>query len=188
GDVVTVTLNLGQSLYQNPIPGFNHDVNADGNVTPLDALLVLNVLAANRTSEVPVSSLTSPPPPFYDVNGDGRIQPLDALQVINEIGRRNRLRLSAGEGEVDPALLASSTTLYAASAIGLPETLQTEPASVPGAQTLFADAFDEVWTDFDEPAELLAEDHLSLRAADSEGEKPGNAVDEALLSMIDLIN
>src|SRR5690606_26571677 len=63
GDVVTVTLNLGQSLYQNPIPGFNHDVNADGNVTPLDALLVLNVLAANRTSEVLVSSLTAPPPP-----------------------------------------------------------------------------------------------------------------------------
>ncbi len=117
GNVTTVTLNLGQSLYQNPIPGFNHDVNADGNITPLDALLVLNVLAANRTAEVLVSSLTTPPPPFFDVNGDGRIQPLDALQVINEIGRRNRLRLSAGEGELDPALLASSSTLYAAASI-----------------------------------------------------------------------
>lgn len=188
GNVTTVTLNLGQSLYQNPIPGSNHDVNADGVVSPLDALLVLNVLAANRTAEVPVSSLTSPPPPYYDVNGDGRVQPLDALLVINEIARRNRLRLSSGEGELDAALLASSTTLYAASSIGLPETLPAEPASVAGPQTVFADAFDGAWIDFDEPAELLAEDHLSLQAADQDDDPAANAVDKALLSMIDLIN
>ncbi len=70
----------------------------------------------------------------------------------------------------------------------LPETLSIEPASVAGEQTLFADLFDNAWTEFDEPADLLAEDQLSLWAADRDGDKPANAVDEALLSMIGSIN
>ncbi len=53
------------------------DVNSDDSVSPIDALLVINVLNDNgkRTTEIKV-----------DTNGDGQITPLDALLVINGIG------------------------------------------------------------------------------------------------------
>ena len=53
------------------------DVNSDSNVSPADALLVINVLNDNGklTTEIKV-----------DTNGDGQITPLDALLVINGIG------------------------------------------------------------------------------------------------------
>ncbi len=53
------------------------DVNSDDRVTPIDALLVINILNDNGrlTTEIKV-----------DTNGDGQISPLDALLVINGIG------------------------------------------------------------------------------------------------------
>ena len=66
--------------------------------------------------------------------------------------------------------------------------MPAEAASEPGESTLFTQSFDDAWSEFEEPANLLAEDHLSLRTADSDGDNPANAVDEALLSMLDLIN
>ncbi len=53
------------------------DVNSDDSVSPIDALLVINILNdnGNLTTEIKV-----------DTNGDGQITPLDALLVINGIG------------------------------------------------------------------------------------------------------
>lgn len=59
------------------------DVNGDGFVSPLDALLVINFL--NRSEQ---SLLPSPKPRvehYYDVTNDGFATPLDALIVINEL-------------------------------------------------------------------------------------------------------
>ena len=60
------------------------DVNADGAISPLDALVVINYLngasgVAEGEDELPTSTMKP------DVNGDGHISPLDALMVINDL-------------------------------------------------------------------------------------------------------
>ena len=87
-----VEVQVVASRLQNP--NLNADVNNDGNVSPIDALLVINRLARAGVSSIDVEP-TDVGPPFYDVNGDRRITPSDALAVINELARR----ASSGEGE-----------------------------------------------------------------------------------------
>ena len=55
-----------------------HDVNADGFVSSIDALLILNYLNTGGDTSPEGSG-----PPYYDTNGDGFISPIDALLVIN---------------------------------------------------------------------------------------------------------
>ena len=73
------------------------DVNGDGAVSPIDALLVINRLHANGSMAVPDMMVeyenTSP---FVDVNADRFISPIDALNVINYLNRRGG---GSGEGE-----------------------------------------------------------------------------------------
>ena len=74
------------------------DVNNDGKVFPIDALLVINELNF-RIYQDPITkrflSRSDPNLPFLDVNGDGFCYPIDALLVINELNRRP----GGGEGE-----------------------------------------------------------------------------------------
>ncbi len=56
------------------------DVNNDGIVSPMDALVLVNALNAGTTN--PQTS-----PPFLDVNGDRYVTPLDLLKVINYFNR-----------------------------------------------------------------------------------------------------
>jgi hypothetical protein len=73
------------------------DVNGDGHVSPLDALIVINELnqggpraiAGSAAPEGEQSQSTNDSY-FYDVNNDGFVSPLDALIVINTLN---------GEGE-----------------------------------------------------------------------------------------
>lgn len=81
------------------------DVNEDGFVTPIDALLVINLLNTSGDAELP--PLSEKPPFFYDVNGDLFATPIDALMIINELNSGN------GEGE-------------SAQQRGLPDLLDTE--------------------------------------------------------------
>jgi len=60
------------------------DVNDNGEVQPLDALLIINDL--NRKGNRPLGQ-NDPAPPFLDVNGDGSVSPIDALRVINHLNR-----------------------------------------------------------------------------------------------------
>jgi Tol biopolymer transport system component len=62
------------------------DVNADGSIAPVDALVVINELngplfSDPRSAELYVRSEQSAP--FYDVNADNFCTPLDALFIIN---------------------------------------------------------------------------------------------------------
>lgn len=57
------------------------DVNGDGLISPLDALLLLNELSNNGSYEIQMPS--SEEPPYFDVDGDGHTSPKDALGVIN---------------------------------------------------------------------------------------------------------
>jgi hypothetical protein len=75
--------------WHNPVEPL--DVNSDGYITPIDALLVINYM--NRNFGDPTPPADEPPPPYCDVNGDNYITPIDALQVINYLNRKE------GEGE-----------------------------------------------------------------------------------------
>lgn len=66
------------------------DVDGNGYVEPLDALVVLNQFSSNQFlglgSSLP-NLETQQPPPYFDVNGDDSITPLDALLVLITIAR-----------------------------------------------------------------------------------------------------
>ena len=74
------------------------DINEDGFVTPLDALLIINQLNIRDLIDS-ASRLPDRPPTGsgkvlrYDVTHDGFLTPLDVLLVINFLNTRN------GEGE-----------------------------------------------------------------------------------------
>jgi len=80
------------SRYQNPNDRL--DVEPNGLVEALDALIVINEL--NRGRGPDLESDTRPAPPFVDVDGNNRLEPLDALLVINHLNRQGS---GSGEGE-----------------------------------------------------------------------------------------
>ncbi|XZE56815.1 tandem-95 repeat protein [Planctomycetaceae bacterium SH139] len=106
-NVAEVQINVVPSRLQNPNMAL--DVNDSGQVSPIDALLIINHL--NRGGETDIESLI-PGPPYLDVDGNGRVAPIDALQIINFLNRNPQ---SGGEGE-GPALggpLTDSGVLWA---------------------------------------------------------------------------
>ena len=95
-NTASVSVRVVASRLQNPNEAA--DVNADGDVSALDALLVINYLNRNLPPQVPSDAQG---PPFYDVDGNRVVQPLDALRVINALNRRARdgRPPASGEGE-----------------------------------------------------------------------------------------
>ncbi|MBM4094105.1 MAG: hypothetical protein FJ276_32565, partial [Planctomycetes bacterium] len=83
------------------------DVNADGVVTPIDALLVINNLNGNGSYRFQGAA---PQAPYLDVDMNGFAAPMDALLVINYL---NSAGTGEGEGEAsydaDDAVSASAT-------------------------------------------------------------------------------
>ncbi len=90
------TLHLaGPNDWQNPVDIL--DINADGIVVPLDALIVINELNGRaligKHGELPPAAQFNPFPDHYlDVDGNGFCAPLDALRIINYLNGK-------GEGE-----------------------------------------------------------------------------------------
>lgn len=80
------------SLTPAVIKASRHDVNSDGRVSPLDALMVINALANRREGEAIDSAMLD-----YDVNGDQRLSALDALQVINQLALNRKTTASDSE-------------------------------------------------------------------------------------------
>ena len=87
-----VTVLVVVSIYQNP--GNRFDVDDDETVSPLDVLVLINLLNSQAPS-LPVDGLPGPPA-YVDVNADNRVDPLDVLELINHMNSR-----SNGEGEGD---------------------------------------------------------------------------------------
>jgi len=81
--------------WQNPSNAF--DVNDDGFVTALDALVIINRLDAIEDSTLGARPFDFRV--FYDTSGDGRITSLDVLRVINE--------LNAADAQAAPEPLAA---------------------------------------------------------------------------------
>lgn len=93
-NVATVSIRVQNSRWQNPQNSL--DVNNDGFISPIDALLIINYLNARRNPFLPSSGLV--PPPYIDTNGDELATSNDVMQVINYLNQNARGK-SRGEGE-----------------------------------------------------------------------------------------
>ena len=105
-DVLTTSVIVGggegESL-QNPV--LAQDVNNDGVVSPIDALLIINRMG--RPSFAEGESISRNSIAYYtDVNGDNETTALDALQVINYLSRNNSNNFE-GESDVAPVVQAA---------------------------------------------------------------------------------
>lgn len=77
---------------------FREDVNDDGRVSIIDALLIINRLnSPNNNGPLPVPAGQIAPPPFVDVSPDNLVTTLDAVLVIN------MLNTPGGDGEGEGA-------------------------------------------------------------------------------------
>jgi hypothetical protein len=83
-----VDVRVVASRLQNP-DDFS-DVNDDGKISAIDALLVMNRLALEDQPRIPVLP-TDQGPNYFDVSGDQFISALDALRVINELNFRDTI-------------------------------------------------------------------------------------------------
>ena len=92
------------------------DVNADGFISPIDALAIINALNSGgaRSLMGGIGGEGEDANRFYiDTNGDGLLSPMDALGVINYLNM-NSGRGSSGEGEgsSSPKSLAANDAVY----------------------------------------------------------------------------
>jgi len=86
-------------------PNQPEDVNNDGSVSPIDALVVINQMYRSGAGGEGESAGNYFAAPYYtDVNGDDKTSALDALSVINYLGRQYQAR-DGGE-----QVLVQSTT------------------------------------------------------------------------------
>ena len=90
GEVHVVSDTPWQNAYQ------VWDVNQSGDISSLDALVVINQLSRVTDPELPpINSVDDFGGDYYDVSGDGYITALDALRVINRVSRED-----VAEGEM----------------------------------------------------------------------------------------
>jgi subtilisin-like proprotein convertase family protein len=92
-DVVSNTSSVNVKVYsafQNQ--RWTLDVDADGSITPLDVLTVINDINVNGIRTLPTGVPDTAP--YIDTNGNGQSDPLDVLEVVNYLNS-----LGGGEGE-----------------------------------------------------------------------------------------
>jgi hypothetical protein len=157
------------SAWQNPQNVF--DVNGDGDITPLDVLLVISYVNGSVNGALPpVQPGSPPPPPFVDVNGDGVVTAQDVLWIINQINIQN----GSGTGEEDaegepsaaetaPSASSAAQLVVASALVPVPAEVYVAPALWPATanappQVLYAPA--TVSTPVPAPAEKTAEETL----------------------------
>ena len=170
-----VVVRAVESGLENPL--MYADVNASGEVTALDALLVINKLATGGgQASIPVDP-SDRGPNFFDVNGNMSITALDALNAINAIGQNTPL-VSAEMVEQPIIADMASTAGEKSSAGRVDSALESPVAAAPDAQKivdaslggvdddvvdLLAAAQDDSEDDDDEADESLAITDLAFR-------------------------
>jgi hypothetical protein len=87
-------------------PDMPCDVNGNGRVEPLDALIAITYLSGHP-GETSLPARPAGERPYYDVNNDGVCSAVDVLIVTNWI---NDHAVGAGEGESVPNAVAPSAT------------------------------------------------------------------------------
>lgn len=92
------------------------DVDANGRIEPLDALIVLNHITRHGNGAPAPSGDASP---FPDVNRDGVVNPLDSLLVLNYLSQSSLQGGAAAEGENARAMPTPSSFLSGNAPTGL---------------------------------------------------------------------
>jgi Dockerin type I domain/Bacterial Ig domain len=117
-DTITETLLVNVNT---PLPiDSSIDVNNDGEITPIDAILVISYLNKNGAGPKPEGTGSGEGIYDYDVNGDGIISPLDVLIIIRHLNAR-RSRLASGEGESTLLVFGSKVETSSPVTTGLSE-------------------------------------------------------------------
>ena len=93
---VTIAVNATHPWHNSLAP---LDVNDDGIVNTLDAIMIINDINANGIRELPVERPEGTVPPLTDVNKDNHITPLDILIIINYLNELAAAEAAGGEGE-----------------------------------------------------------------------------------------
>jgi Dockerin type I domain len=87
------------------------DVNADGVVSPIDVLIVINRLKRTASNPSASFSLRSEQVIFPDTNNDKDLTPIDVLIVINQLQRQSAAvdgeasSIKINETEIDDAVI-----------------------------------------------------------------------------------
>ncbi len=146
GTFVISVINI-RSPYHNH--NLNEDVNGDGYVSPIDALLIINDLNSNGAHPVPsgIGATGEPPSQMLDVNGDGIVTPLDALLIINRLNSRASVR-NQHEASSSPGLVsdpqADSNPIGSGPVHFAPNNIVSSERD--GANRLFPDSDDSAMT------------------------------------------
>ncbi len=106
--VVSNKATVSIAVIVDPFPWRNPtnplDVNNDGSVSPIDALLVISDLNKNGNRILPNPPVPpNVPPPYLDVSGDNSLSPVDALIVITYLNSGS----GEGEGEGEASVVSS---------------------------------------------------------------------------------
>ncbi len=150
------------SPWQNPQNP--NDVNGDGQVSPIDVLLVINAINAQGSRMLSSGDIA---PPYLDANGDGFVSPIDALRVINAIESSN------AEGELSGSMALIPTGAGATSEIAGGRLYEIhESAAIEDAETSQRLAVDLLMTDQTDWSGRPASGNLV-------GEVEGEGTDEA---------
>ena len=139
------------------------DVNDDGLVVPLDALVLINDINTRNVRPLPIPPVAPLlPPPYLDVNGDGALTAQDVLIVINYLNSAS----VGGEGEAGGWLAAGrpgdQTGQPPAATSGVPG----RPSETPRPAAPRARACDALFAVWDSP-DGGAIERLGRRAAGS---------------------
>ncbi|MEM8910982.1 MAG: tandem-95 repeat protein [Planctomycetota bacterium] len=177
--LATVDVQVLLSRLQNP--NDSKDVNADGTVSALDALLIINHLNRNSSGAtgIPVTS-SDVGPNFYDVSGDRVISALDILQVINELEVRDS---TGSSGSSEPL---ATTPGSSAALVGVERRDTSNERAVETGPMEAVDAVAEKVVDQSAPADVALDAVLeTISGSPSEDivEERESAVDAALAQL-----
>ncbi len=156
GEVEDYKIKVTGPKFQNPGDGASNplgpnaklDVNADGFLSPIDALILINFInlhSGDAAYLVPQNllsggfNLVAPPPPlptgsyYYDPSGDNNIAPNDVNLVVNYLNGTNPNPEAGSEamgGSVVVSSAVASDSTAAQSASNVPSTLYAGPSFV----------------------------------------------------------
>ena len=118
------------SPWQNPVNQF--DVNANGTISGLDALLVINRLLLGLSGPLPAVATV---PPYIDVDGNGSLSPFDALLVISYLTTH-----PAAAPQVQTLVTTEDVTAAESAAAGVPSTFAAPQVSAAPSTAVSQDA------------------------------------------------
>ena len=170
-NVATARLQVVASSLQNP-NSFS-DVNADGFVTAIDALLIINFIGREGGGTIPVLP-NDLGPDFYDVNGSRTITTLDALAVIQELERIN-----------NPTFFGSGEQVFAAGFEVSSESRFASASTPAEFSEVIDNAVNDKLLDVSSPSSQLEDviDSIAVESSTQNADEDISAIDEVLAGL-----